>query len=140
MSQLVNRAQRIDTAGIKEERAQRITQKIDKIVLNKWLAFAIFAVIMALVFYISIGGLGGFLTDLINDGFTPWLQNTINGWFANAQNIEWLRSLIVDGIIAGVMSIVSFVPQIMLLFGFIAVLEAGGFMSRLGFITDRLLN
>ena len=140
VSQLVNRAQRIDTAGIKEERAQRITQKIDKIVLNKWLAFPIFAVIMALVFYISIGGLGGFLTDLINDGFTPWLQNTINGWFANAQNIEWLRSLIVDGIIAGIMSVVSFVPQIMLLFGFIAVLEASGYMSRIAFITDRLLN
>lgn len=140
VSELVNRAQRIDTAGIKEERAQRITQKIDKIVLNKWLAFPIFAVIMALVFYISIGGLGGFLTDLINDGFTPWLQNTINGWFANAQNIEWLRSLIVDGIIAGVMSVVSFVPQIMLLFGFIAVLEASGYMSRIAFITDRLLN
>ncbi len=143
ISKVVSQAQKIDTQGIKTEKAQKITEKIDKIILNKWLAFPIFAVIMSLVFYISIGSIGGFLTDSINDGLTPWLQETVNGWFAGAQNphsIEWLRSLVVDGIIAGVMGVVGFVPQIMLLFGFIAILEASGYMSRIAFITDKLLN
>ena len=139
ISAIVQKAQTIDTTGVKAEKAQRITEKIDKIVLNKWLAFPIFALIMSLVFVVSIGTLGGFLTDTINDSLTPWMQEVVNGWFENA-NVEWLRSLIVDGIIAGVMGVVGFVPQIMLLFGFIAILEASGYMSRIAFITDKLLN
>ena len=139
ISAIVQKAQTIDTTGVKAEKAQRITEKIDKIVLNKWLAFPIFALIMSLVFVVSIGTLGGFLTDTINDSLTPWMQEVVNGWFESA-NVEWLRSLIVDGIIAGVMGVVGFVPQIMLLFGFIAILEASGYMSRIAFITDKLLN
>lgn len=139
ISAIVKKAQSIDTTGVKAEKAQQITEKIDKIVLNKWLAFPIFALIMSLVFVVSIGTLGGFLTDTINDSLTPWMQEVVNGWFANA-NVEWLRSLIVDGIIAGVMGVVGFVPQIMLLFGFIAILEASGYMSRIAFITDKMLN
>ena len=139
ISNIVKKAQVVDTKGVKAEKAQTITEKIDKIVLNKWLAFPIFALIMSLVFVVSIGTLGGFLTDLINDGLTPWLQDVVNGWFESA-NVEWLRSLVVDGIIAGVMGVVGFVPQIMLLFGFIAVLEASGYMSRIAFITDKMLN
>ena len=139
ISAIVAKAQTIDSNGIKAEKAQHITEQIDKIVLNKWLAFPIFALIMSLVFTISIGTLGGFLTDLINEQLTPLMQDVVNGWFAKA-NVEWLRSLIVDGIIAGVMGVVGFVPQIMLLFGFIAILEASGYMSRIAFITDKLLN
>ena len=139
ISAIVQKAQSVDKTGIKAEKAQRITEKIDKIVLNKWLAFPIFALIMSLVFVVSIGTLGGFLTDTINDSLTPWMQEVVNGRFENT-NVEWLRSLIVDGIIAGVMGVVGFVPQIMLLFGFIAILEASGYMSRIAFITDKLLN
>ena len=139
IANIVKKAQVVDTKGVKAEKAQTITEKVDKIVLNKWLAFPIFALIMSLVFVVSIGTLGGFLTDLINDGLTPWLQDVVNGWFESA-NVEWLRSLVVDGIIAGVMGVVGFVPQIMLLFGFIAVLEASGYMSRIAFITDKMLN
>ena len=139
ISAIVKKAQTIDTKGVRAEKAQQITEKIDKIVLNKWLAFPIFALIMSLVFVVSIGTLGGFLTDTINDSLTPWMQEVVNGWFANA-NVEWLRALIVDGIIAGVMGVVGFVPQIMLLFGFIAILEASGYMSRIAFITDKMLN
>lgn len=139
ISNLVKDAQTIDSTEENKERAQRITEKIDRIVLNRWLAFPIFAAIMALVFYVSIGGLGGLLTDLINEKLTPWLKDVVSGWIAPS-NQAWLQSLIVDGIIAGVMSVVGFVPQIMLLFGFIAILEASGYMSRIAFITDRLLN
>ncbi len=139
ISTIVQKAQSVDTKGAQAEKAQRITEKIDKIVLNKWLAFPIFALIMSLVFVISIGTLGGFLTDLINEQLTPWMQDTVNGWLQKA-DVEWLRSLLVDGIIAGVMGVVGFVPQIMLLFGLISILEASGYMSRIAFITDKLLN
>lgn len=139
ISAIVKKAQTIDTKGVTAERAQRVTEKIDKIVLNKWLAFPIFALIMSLVFIVSIGTLGGFLTDLINERLTPLMQDVVNGLFEHA-NAEWLRSLLVDGIIAGVMGVVGFVPQIMLLFGFIAILEASGYMSRIAFITDKMLN
>ena len=120
------------------ERSQTLTQKIDKFVLNKWLAFPIFAIVMTLVFFFSIDGLGGFLTDLITLHLTPFLQTTVSGWFAQV-SADALQSLVVDGIIGGVMSVVGFLPQIMLLFGFIAILETCGYMSRIAFITDRLL-
>lgn len=122
-----------------KENARRITDKIDKIVLNKWLAFPIFALIMTIVFYVSVGGLGEWLSGLISERLTPFLQQTVSGWLKSA-NAPWLSSLVVDGIMAGVLSVASFVPQIMLLFGFIAILEASGYMSRIAFITDRLLN
>ena len=116
-----------------------VTEKIDKIVLNKWLAFPIFAAVMTLVFYLSVGSVGSFLSGLINDLFTPALQSLIANWLSKT-DLPWLNSLIVDGIIGGVMSVVGFLPQIMLLFGCISVLEASGYMSRIAFITDRLLN
>lgn len=122
-----------------EQKNQTVTQKIDRFVLNKWLAFPIFALVMTLVFFVSVDGLGGFLTNLINQQFTPWLQTTVSGWFEHL-NADTLRSLLVDGIIGGVMSVVGFLPQIMLLFGFIAILETSGYMSRIAFITDRLLS
>ena len=71
--------------------------------------------------------------------FTPALQSLVASWLSKT-NLPWLTSLIVDGIIGGVMSVVGFLPQVMLLFGCISVLEASGYMSRIAFITDRLLN
>lgn len=139
VSKILSSAVKTEDVDPKVQKAQRITQKIDKIVLNKWLAFPIFALVMTLVFYISIGGLGGLLSGLINDNLTPWLQDVVRGWIDNA-NLPWLTSLIVDGIMAGVLGVVGFVPQIMLLFGFIAILEASGYMSRIAFIMDKLLN
>ena len=146
ISQTLKQAQKIST--IVEKRNTKIaknnsqlttTEKIDKIVLNKWLAFPIFAVVMTLVFYLSVGSVGSFLSGLINDKFTPALQTLVTSWLAQT-DLPWLISLIVDGIIGGVMSVVGFLPQIMLLFGCISVLEASGYMSRIAFITDRLLN
>ena len=122
----------------KQQRVERLTEKIDAIVLNKWLAFPIFALTMALIFYLSIGSVGGLLTDLINEKLTPQMQQ----WAANLlsrADVPWLTSLVCDGIVAGVMSVVGFLPQIMILFGLISILEASGYMSRIAFITDRLL-
>ena len=139
ISQAVKKAQTVDAKTANTRRALTVTEKIDKIVLNKWLAFPIFAAVMTLVFYLSVGSVGSFLSGLINDMFTPALQSIVAGWLAKT-NLPWLSSLIVDGIIGGVMSVVGFLPQIMLLFGCISVLEASGYMSRIAFITDRLLN
>ena len=135
----VKKSLKIDVKSARENKAQRLTEKIDKIVLNKWLAFPIFALVMTAVFYLSIGSVGGFLTGLINERLTPALQQAVTGWLAVA-NLPWLTSLVVDGVIGGVMSVVGFVPQIMLLFGCISILEASGYMSRIAFITDRLLS
>ena len=139
ISETVKRAQKIDPKVAKNSNQPTFTEKIDKIVLNKWLAFPIFAAVMTLVFYLSVGSVGSFLSGLINDMFTPALQSLVSSWLSKT-NLTWLTSLIVDGVIGGVMSVVGFLPQIMLLFGCISVLEASGYMSRIAFITDRLLN
>lgn len=122
----------------KQVEARKLTDKIDSIVLNKWLAFPIFAVVMTAIFYLSIGSVGGWLTALINGQLTPLLQLGTANLLAQS-NSTWLTSLICDGVIAGVMSVVGFLPQIMLLFGCISVLEASGYMSRIAFVTDKLL-
>ncbi|HPG92543.1 MAG TPA: ferrous iron transport protein B [Clostridia bacterium] len=115
-----------------------VSDKIDKIVTNKWLAFPIFAVIMTFIFYVSIDGLGGFLSDLLTERFFPWITETTRTGLSALP--FWLNSLVVDGIMQGVLSVVGFVPQIMLLFGFISILEASGYMARVAFIMDRLFN
>lgn len=138
ISQITAIARQADEdASIKGKR--NATLAIDKVVLNKWLAFPIFFAIMGGIFYLSIGSVGKWLTSLITDGLTPTLQAWAESLLAAADS-PILTSLVRDGIIAGVMSVVSFVPQIMLLFGCIAILEASGYMSRIAFITDRLLN
>lgn len=123
-----------DVAGRRDANAA-----IDKFVLNKWLAFPIFFAVMTAIFYISVGSVGKFLSELISNHLTPTLQTWAANLLSNADS-PILTSLICDGIIAGVMSVVGFVPQIMLLFGCIAILEASGYMSRVAFITDRALN
>ena len=138
IAQTVKKAQTVDAKTAKIASQLTVTEKIDRIVLNKWMAFPIFAAVMTLVFYLSVGSVGSFLSGLINDTFTPALQKLVTGWLASSP--RWLTSLVVDGVIGGVMGVVGFLPQIMLLFGCISVLEASGYMSRIAFITDRLLN
>lgn len=124
------------TPKIAKRRA--LSEKIDAVVLNKWLAFPVFALVMFAMFYLSTGGLGAFLSDVINQAITPNLQTALSRALTNLGS-EQLRSLVVDGIVAGVMSVVSFLPQVTILFGLISALEASGYMSRIAFITDRAL-
>lgn len=138
ISQIVAVARKVDNNKSRKSK-NTPTAAIDKIVLNKWLAFPIFFAVMGGIFFLSIGSVGKWLTALINEYLTPLLQSLIENLLANA-NSQMLTSLICDGVIAGVMSVASFVPQITILFGCIAVLEASGYMSRIAFITDRLLN
>lgn len=138
IEQALKQAQKIEKVNTKHTKAQQITEKIDKVVLNKWLAFPIFAAVMTLVFYLSIGSVGAFFAGIINDHITPALKTLVSNWLASGP--AWLTSLVVEGVLGGVLSVVGFLPQIMLLFGCISILEASGYMSRIAFITDRLLH
>ncbi len=121
-----------------QSRQKQTTQKIDAIVLNKWLAFPVFATVIALVFFLSVGSVGAFFADTINNRLTPLLQNAANVFFLK-YGTPRLASLVSDGIVAGVMSVVGFLPQVTLLFAALATLEASGYTARIAFITDGLL-
>lgn len=124
-----------------EDTVKKVTlsDKIDKIVTNRWLAFPIFALIMAAIFYLSIDKPGGWITDFLNETAFPWITETVVGWIEPVLP-AWLTALIGDGIFAGVFAVLGFVPQIMILFALISLLEASGYMSRIAFIMDRLLS
>ena len=113
------------------------SDKLDKIFLNKWLAFPIFIVIMFLVYYLSVGVVGSATVDLIEygvDRFGEWVGTGL----ANVGTSEWLISLVVDGIISGVGAVLGFVPQLIILFLCIALLETTGYMSRIALLLDKL--
>ena len=116
-----------------------LTDKIDSIVTNKFLAIPVFVAIMGLIFYITFGPFGAFLRDsfdiLIKDVFGNFVLDSMSAAGAS----EWAKSLIVGGIIEGVGSVVSFLPQIAILFTLLSILEDSGYMARAAFITDKLL-
>ena len=115
------------------------SDKIDRIVTNRFLALPIFAVVMFLVYYISVTTIGDILTGWTNDTlFGEWIIPAAQGFFENIGCADWLTGLIVDGIIAGVGAVLGFVPQMLVLFIFLAFLEACGYMARIAFIMDRI--
>ncbi|ALB44653.1 MULTISPECIES: ferrous iron transport protein B [Clostridium] len=124
----------------KNSRGQETTSdKIDKIVTNRFLALPIFAIIMFGVYYIAVSSLGTVLTDWTNDVlFGEIVQGNVANWLASANVADWLQGLIIDGVIAGVGSVLGFVPQIMLLFLLLSILEDCGYMARVAFIMDRI--
>ena len=125
---------------LKEPGELTVSDRIDRIATHRIFALPLFLGVMALVFFITFGPLGSFLTDgldaWITKGLTPWVQGLLEGAGASA----WAVSLVCDGVITGVGSIVSFFPQILLLFLFLSVLEDSGYMARAAFIMDKLLH
>ncbi|MDD6226989.1 MAG: ferrous iron transport protein B [Bacilli bacterium] len=137
-----------------EKREENITDKIDKIVLNKWLALPIFALIMALVYFFSVGVIGGLTTSFIDalfngsetielmgnevpfviKGLGPLLGDLI----LESGGHTWAASLVQDGVINGVGAVVSFLPQLIILFFFLSILETSGYMARIAFFLDRI--
>lgn len=116
-----------------------ISDKIDKIVTNRFLALPIFAVVMFIVYYVSVTTVGAILTDWTNDTlFGEWIVPGAQSFFENIGCADWLTGLIVDGIISGVGAVLGFVPQMLVLFIFLAFLEACGYMARVAFIMDRI--
>ena len=117
-----------------------LSDKIDKIVTNRILALPIFAFIMWAVYYIAVSSLGTILTDWTNDTlFGEIIGENVATFLENVGTAPWLQSLINDGIIAGVGAVLGFVPQIMLLFFLLSLLEDCGYMARIAFIMDRIL-
>ena len=115
------------------------SDKIDKIVTNRFAALPIFALIMFVVYYVSVTTVGGFLTDCTNDTlFCEWIIPGAQSFFDNIGCAAWLSGLIVDGIISGVGAVLGFVPQMLVLFIFLAFLEGCGYMARVAFIMDRI--
>ena len=115
------------------------SDKIDKIVTNRFAALPIFALIMFVVYYVSVTTVGAFLTDWTNDTlFGEWIIPGAQTFFDNIGCAAWLSGLIVDGIISGVGAVLGFVPQMLVLFIFLAFLEGCGYMARVAFIMDRI--
>ena len=127
----------------KKQSAGKLTlsDKIDRIVTNRWLALPIFALVMWLVYYISIQTVGGWATDWTNDVLFGEIVPGAIGGLLNAIGVAegtWLYGLVIDGIVAGVGAVIGFVPQMLVLFFFLAFLEGCGYMARIAFIMDRI--
>ncbi|MEG2199335.1 MAG: ferrous iron transport protein B, partial [Anaerovorax sp.] len=133
-------SQVVDTCVKKKYRAQGTnSDKIDRIVTNRFLALPIFAAIMFLVYYISVTTVGTFVTDWTNDTlFGAWILPTIGSWMESGAVAPWLTGLVVSGIIGGVGAVLGFVPQMLILFLMLSILEDCGYMSRVAFIMDRI--
>lgn len=116
-----------------------VSDKIDKVVTNRFLALPIFAAVMFVVYYVSITTIGGWATDWTNDVFFgEWIIPGARSVLENTGCAEWLTGLVVDGIIGGVGAVLGFVPQMLVLFIFLAFLESCGYMARIAFVMDRI--
>ena len=145
----------------KQQGCSSVSDRIDRIVTNRFLALPIFALVMVIVYYVSVTSVGSIVTDWANDGvfgegwhlfgigsaaheeaaygiWIPGIPTLAEGVLERLGTAEWLNSLILDGIIGGVGAVLGFVPQILVLFFFLAFLEACGYMARIAFIMDRI--
>ncbi|MEE0425868.1 MAG: ferrous iron transport protein B [Blautia sp.] len=125
----------------KSTKGKKLTtsDKIDRIVTNRWLALPIFAVVMFVVYYVSVTTVGTIVTDWTNDVlFGEIIPPAIESALEAVHCAAWLQGLILDGIVAGVGAVLGFVPQMLVLFFFLAFLESCGYMARVAFIMDRI--
>ncbi len=133
----------------KNKNGLTLSDKIDRVLTNRFLALPIFAVVIFLIYYISVSTVGTWMTDFMNDGIFGEGFELFGKSFAGIPVIveallnelncaAWLQSLILDGIVGGVGAVLGFVPQIFVLFLFLAFLEGCGYMSRIAFVLDKL--
>ncbi|MEG2813981.1 MAG: ferrous iron transport protein B, partial [Oscillospiraceae bacterium] len=116
-----------------------VSDKIDRIVTNRWFALPFFAIVMFLVYYISVTTIGTFVTDFTNETlFGEWIIPSVSNFLEGMSVAPWLNGLIVEGIIGGVGAVLVFVPQMIILFLLLSILEDCGYMSRVAFIMDRI--
>lgn len=143
----------IDECCTKSKKNKLTTSdKIDGIVTNRWLALPIFAIVMIIVYYVSVKTVGSWATNWVKDGIfgdgwnlfgiesihVPGIRELIESGLTAIGCADWLQGLILNGIVAGVGAVLSFVPQMLVLFAFLAFLEACGYMARVAFIMDRI--
>lgn len=134
---------------IKKDNKPSTTDKIDRIVNNRFLALPIFALVMFLVYYISVSTVGTWVTDWANDGVfgegwslfglsIPSIPSIIESGLNAIGCAEWLQGLVLDGIVGGVGAVLGFVPQMLVLFLFLSFFESCGYMARVAFIMDKI--
>ncbi len=130
----------IDDSYVKRRKNQlSISDKIDRVVTNRILALPVFAAVMWLVYYISVTTIGTMFTDWTNDVlFGEIIPPAVENLLLSINCADWLQGLILDGIVAGVGAVLGFVPQMLVLFIFLAFLESCGYMARIAFIMDRI--
>ncbi|MDF3004702.1 MAG: ferrous iron transport protein [Oscillospiraceae bacterium] len=132
---------KVVSISVKKKNHSKFTgsDRIDQVVTNRILALPIFAAIMFVVYYISITTIGGILTDWTNETLVAqWIQGPLGEWMAGIGVADWLTGLVVDGIVGGVGAVIGFVPQMLVLFLLLSVLEDVGYMARVAFIMDRI--
>lgn len=119
---------------------EKVTDKIDKIMTNKWLALPLFFIIIFVVYYLSISSIGGIFSGYVNDVIfgENGLPNIVGGWLEAIGTSNWLYSLLIDGILGGVGAVLGFLPQMLVLFLLLGILEETGYMARIAFILDRI--
>ena len=117
-----------------------VSDRVDQIVTNRYLAIPLFFAIMGLVFYITFGALGPRLSDLVGGFINGTLAGAMRGLLTGIGAADWATGLVCDGIIAGLGAVLAFLPQILLLFFFLSILEDSGYMARAAFIMDRALH
>lgn len=133
----------------KNKNGLTLSDRIDRIVTNRFFALPIFAAVIFLIYYISVSTVGTWVTDWMNDGvfgegwqlfgrFIPGVPVAVGELLTKINCADWLQSLILDGIVGGVGAVLGFVPQIFVLFLFLAFLEGCGYMSRIAFVLDKL--
>lgn len=127
-----------------------VSDRIDRWVTNRWLALPIFAIVMFIVYYVSVTTVGAWATDWANDGLfgegfslfglvdVPGIPVVMEGALSAVGCADWLQGLVLDGIVAGVGAVLGFVPQMLVLFFFLAFLESCGYMARVAFIMDKI--
>ncbi|MDR2499545.1 MAG: ferrous iron transport protein B [Treponema sp.] len=133
----------------KRRNRESVSDRIDRVVTNRLMALPIFAGVIFLVYFISVTTVGTWVTDWTNDGLfgegwsffgleVPGIPVLLGGLLEAAGTAEWLNGLILDGMVAGVGAVLGFVPQMLVLFFFLAILESCGYMARIAFILDRV--
>ena len=133
-------AQVVARCMVKADRSGGTTSdKIDRIVTSRLLGLPIFALVMWGVYYVAITTVGTWMTDYTNDVIVgEWAQGGLNAWLESMSVAPWMQGLIVDGIVGGVGAVIGFVPQMLVLFFMLAILEDVGYMARVAFIMDRI--
>ncbi|MDR0838163.1 MAG: ferrous iron transport protein B, partial [Oscillospiraceae bacterium] len=128
-----------DCVKIKNRGRLSVSDKIDRVVTNRFAALPIFAVVMFIVYFVSVTSVGAWVTDWTNETlFGDIVPTAVEGFLTAINCADWLQGLVLDGIIAGVGAVIGFVPQMLILFIFLAFLESCGYMARIAFIMDRI--
>ena len=115
-----------------------VSDRIDRVVTNRILGIPIFIAVMFIVYYISVTTVGTWVTDWTNDTFGGWVADLFSGMLGAIGAGEVVTSLVVDGIVGGLVAVLGFVPQMAILFLFLSILEDCGYMVRIAFVMDRV--